>query len=161
MRTVVYRGNFDPMTKDHPEVVQRAARLFDRVIGAVANNESKAPIFSVQERVSLVQECILDPQNAATNGFADLLDNYVGNLGAQAVIRGLRAVLHDEFRFQLALMNRKLNGHVAKLFMMPKATYTFVSSRLVKESARLGGDVAQFVPSTVVAAVHKKIRTIQ
>jgi pantetheine-phosphate adenylyltransferase len=161
MRPVFYRGDFDPMAKAHPEVVQRAARLFDRVIGAVANNESKAPIFSIQERGSLVQECILDPQDAATNGFADLLDTYAKNLGAQAVIRGLRAVLDYEFGFQLALMNRKLNGHVAKLFMMPKATYTFVSSRLVKESARLGGDVAQFVPSTVVAAVHKKIGTLQ
>jgi pantetheine-phosphate adenylyltransferase len=157
MRTVIYPGSFDPVTNGHLDVIQRAARLFDRVVVAVANNDSKDPMFSIQERVTLVKQCIGDIPNVEADGFSGLLVNYVESRGAQAVIRGLRAVSDFEFEFQLALMNRKLNERVETLFMMPKETYTFVSSRLVKEIARLGGDVAQFVPPVVVEAMRQKL----
>ncbi len=157
MRTVIYPGSFDPLTNGHLDVIQRAARLFDRVVVAVANNDSKAPMFTLQERVDLVRGCIQEFPNVEADGFEGLLVNYVESRGAQAVIRGLRAVSDFEFEFQLALMNRKLNERVETLFMMPKETYTFVSSRLVKEIARLGGDVRQFVPPAAVLAMHQKL----
>lgn len=157
MRTVIYPGSFDPLTNGHLDVIERAARLFDRVVVAVAHNDAKAPMFSMRERVDLVRQSVEGMGNVEADGFEGLLVNYVERRGAQAVIRGLRAVSDFEFEFQLALMNRKLNERVETLFMMPKETYTFVSSRLVKEIARLGGDVTQFVPAKVVAAMNQKI----
>lgn len=157
MRTVIYPGSFDPLTNGHLDVIQRAARLFDRVVVAVAENESKAPFFKLAERRRLVAGAVKHLSNVETDTFAGLLVDYVERQGAGAVIRGLRAVSDFEFEFQLALMNRKLNERVETIFMMPKDTYTFLSSRLVKEIARLGGDVSSFVPSNVQAALKAKI----
>jgi pantetheine-phosphate adenylyltransferase len=130
--------------------------LFDRVIVAVAKNESKNPLFSMSDRLNLVRESISDLSNVEVDSFEGLLVSYVEARGGQAVIRGLRAVSDFEFEFQLALMNRKLNERVETIFMMPKDTYTFLSSRIVKEIARLGGDVQAFVPPGVVKALRKK-----
>ena len=157
MRTVIYPGSFDPFTNGHLDIVQRAARLFDRVIVAVAENERKNPLFSYAERLDLVRVAIKGMSNVAAEGFAGLLVDYVDKRGGQAVIRGLRAVSDFEFEFQLALMNRKLNERVETIFMMPKETYTFLSSRIVKEIARLGGDVSAFVPAHVVNALRQKL----
>ena len=159
MRTVIYPGSFDPFTNGHLDIVQRAAKLFDQVIVAVAKNEGKNPLFSVEERLDLVRQSIKGQQNVSAEAFEGLLVEYVEKRGGQAVIRGLRAVSDFEFEFQLALMNRKLNEHVETIFMMPKDTYTFLSSRLVKEIARLGGDVSSFVPPQGVAALKAKFQT--
>ena len=153
MRTVIYPGSFDPFHNGHLDVVRRASRIFDQVVVAVARNESKQPLFSVEERTRLVRESIRDIPNVEADAFEGLLVDYVMRRQACAVLRGLRAVSDFEFEFQLALMNRRLNEQVETLFMTPKDTYTFLSSRMVKEISRLGGDVAPFVPPAVVAAL--------
>ena len=158
MRTAIYPGSFDPLTNGHLDVIQRAAKLFDRVIVAVAENESKQPLFTLAERVALVKQAVVKLPNVATDSFSSLLVEYVAAQKAQAIVRGLRAVSDFEFEFQLALMNRKLDENIETIFMMPKDTYTFLSSRIVKEIARLGGDVSAFVPPHVQAALKKKLK---
>lgn len=157
MRTVIYPGSFDPLHNGHLDVVRRAARIFDRVIVAVASNEGKKPLFHVDERYEMVRSAVRELANVSADRFDTLLVNYVVEQNACAVVRGLRAVSDFEFEFQLALMNRKLDERVETLFLTPKDTYTFVSSRLVKEIARLGGDVTPFVPENVVVALRKKL----
>ena len=157
MRTVIYPGSFDPMTNGHLDIVQRAARLFDTVIVALANNEEKKPLFALKERLALVNESVREFPNVRVDSFNGLLVDYVVQSGGHAVIRGLRALSDFEFEFQLALMNRKLNERVETIFMMPKETYTFLSSRIIKEIARLDGDVKAFVPAHVKAALKKKL----
>ena len=159
MRTVVYPGSFDPLTNGHLDVIARAARLFDRVIVAVAQNAEKQPLFTPEERCTLVRGATRRLRNVETRIFDGLLVDYVRGCDAQAVIRGLRAVSDFEFEFQMALMNRKLDERVETIFMMPKDTYTFLSSRLVKEIARLGGDVRDFVPGNVRVALRKRLKS--
>ena len=158
MRTAVYPGSFDPITNGHLDVIQRAARLFDRVIVAVAINESKNPMFSMAQRKELTTKAVEHLPNVEVDTFTGLLVDYVIAKKGEAVIRGLRAVSDFEFEFQLALMNRKLNEKVETIFMMPKETYTFISSRMIKEVARLGGDISSFVPPHVEAALKGKFR---
>src|SRR5437588_6396401 len=160
MRTVIYPGSFDPLTNGHLDVIERATKLFDRVIVAVAKSESKNPLFTLEERVQIVSRSVRDLANVEADSFDGLLVNYVEKRSAQAVIRGLRAVSDFEFEFQLALMNRKLNERIETIFMMPKDTYTFLSSRIVKEIARLGGDVSAFVPAHVRAALVSKLSDV-
>ncbi len=157
MRTVVYPGSFDPLTNGHLDVIQRATKLFDRVIVAVARNESKHPLFSLEERVQMVERAVQHLPHVQADSFEGLLMDYVESRNAQAVVRGLRAVSDFEFEFQLALMNRKLNERIETIFMMPKDTYTFLSSRIVKEIASLGGDVSPFVPAHVRTALAGKL----
>jgi pantetheine-phosphate adenylyltransferase len=159
MRTVIYPGSFDPLTNGHLDLIQRAAKLFDKVIVAVAKSDSKAPLFSLTERLELVTLAIKSMPNVEPDAFDGLLVDYVERRSGQAVIRGLRAVSDFEFEFQLALMNRKLNERIETIFMMPKDTYTFLSSRIVKEIARLGGDVSAFVPAHVRSALNAKLKT--
>jgi len=156
MRTVIYPGSFDPLTNGHLDVIQRATKLFDKVIVAVAQNESKNPLFTLGERVELVRKSTAHLPQVETDSFDGLLVDYVERRRGQAVVRGLRAVSDFEFEFQLALMNRKLNERIETIFMMPKDTYTFLSSRIVKEIARLGGDVSSFVPALVQTELKKK-----
>jgi pantetheine-phosphate adenylyltransferase len=156
MRTAIYPGSFDPFTNGHLDVLQRACKLFDRVIVAVARSEAKHPLFSIAERLELVNQAISHLPNAEADTFAGLLVDYVESRSAQVVVRGLRAVSDFEFEFQLALMNRKLNERIETIFMMPKDTYTFLSSRIVKEMAQLGGDVTPFVPAHVRTALIAK-----
>jgi pantetheine-phosphate adenylyltransferase len=158
MRTVIYPGSFDPLTNGHLDVIQRAASLFDRVIVAVAQNEGKQPLFTLEERREHVMEVTRELSNVEADIFEGLLVDYAVRRGACAVVRGLRAVSDFEFEFQLALMNRKLNSSVETIFMMPRDTYTFLSSRLVKEIARLGGDVTPFVPPRICAALKEKLK---
>ncbi len=158
MRTAIYPGSFDPLTNGHLDVIQRAAKLFDRVIVAVAQNEGKHPLFTQAERVALVKKAVAKLPNVKTDSFDGLLVEYVASKNAQAIVRGLRAVSDFEFEFQLALMNRKLDENIETIFMMPKDTYTFLSSRIVKEIARLGGDVRPFVPPHVQVALKKKLK---
>ena len=161
MRTAIYPGSFDPLTNGHLDVIQRAAKLFDRVIVAVAQNDSKQPLFTLAERLALVKTAIQHLPHVEADSFDGLLIEYAARQKAQAVVRGLRAVSDFEFEFQLALMNRKLNENVEAIFMMPKDTYTFLSSRIVKEIARLGGDVSPFVPTHVQTALIKKLKPLK
>jgi len=144
------------MTNGHLDVLRRAAKLFDRVIVAVAKNDSKHPLFTFDERLDLVQRSTQRMPGVKVDGFDGLLVDYVEKRGAQAVVRGLRAVSDFEYEFQLALMNRKLNEQFETIFMTPKETYTFLSSSMVKEIARLGGDVSAFVPAHVRKALARK-----
>ena len=157
MRTAIYPGSFDPLTNGHLDVIERAVKLFDQVIVAIANNDSKNPLFTLAERRDLVNRSVSLLKNVETDTFDGLLVEYVERRSGQAILRGLRAVSDFEFEFQLALMNRKLNERVETIFMMPKDTYTFLSSRIVKEIARLGGDVSAFVPPHVREALAKKL----
>ena len=161
MRTAIYPGSFDPLTNGHLDVIERATKLFDRVIVAVAQNEGKKPLFSLKERVALVSRAIKDMPTVEVDSFDNLLVDYVESRGALAIVRGLRAVSDFELEFQLALMNRKLNEKIETIFMMPKGSYTFLSSRIVKEIARLGGDVSSFVPVHVEAALKRKLARVR
>jgi len=158
MRTAIYPGSFDPLTNGHLDVIERAVKLFDRIVVAVARNEGKQPLFTLDERLKLVRRGIQHLDRVEADSFDALLVDYVEQRSAQAIVRGLRAVSDFEFEFQLALMNRKLNERVETIFMMPKDTYTFLSSRIVKEIARLGGDVSAFVPAHVQTALAKKLK---
>ena len=157
MRTAIYPGSFDPLTNGHLDVIERATKLFDRVIVAVATSESKHPLFTINERVELVRTAVKHLPRVKADAFDGLLVEYVASRKAQAVVRGLRAVSDFEFEFQLALMNRKLDERIETIFMMPKDTYTFLSSRIVKEISRLGGDVSAFVPVNVKTALKYKL----
>jgi pantetheine-phosphate adenylyltransferase len=158
MRTAIYPGSFDPLTNGHLDVIERAVKLFDRVIVAVARNEGKQPLFGLEERLELVKLATRHLRNVEADAFDCLLVDYAERRSAQAIVRGLRAVSDFEFEFQLALMNRKLNERVETIFMMPRDTYTFLSSRMVKEIAQLGGDVSPFVPPHVEEALIGKFR---
>lgn len=160
MRTAIYPGSFDPLTNGHLDVIERAIKLFDQVIVAVAHNESKQAMFSIEERIALVRQAVRHLPSVEVDTFENLLVNYAERRSAHAIIRGLRAVSDFEFEFQLALMNRKLNERVETIFMMPKDTYTFLSSRIIKEIARLGGDISTFVPENVRIALTTKIKTV-
>ncbi len=156
MRTVLYPGSFDPVTNGHIDVSRRACRLFDKVIVAVAVNSEKSPLFTTDERISLIRESCADLHNLEVVHFDGLLAESLEQFGASAVIRGLRAVSDFEYEFQMALMNRGLNDRCETLFMMPSPEYSFVSSRLIKEIARWGGDVSAFVPACVAKAMKIK-----
>ena len=160
MRTVVYPGSFDPPTNGHLDVIQRASRLFDRVVVAVARNNNKTPLFSPDERKELIEESVSELANVDVDVFEGLLIDYVTKQNCNIVIRGIRAVSDFEFEFQMALMNRKLNEKIETLFMMPRASYSFLSSHLVKEIAELGGDVSTFVSETTSKALVTKLRKI-
>ncbi len=156
-RVAVYPGTFDPITLGHEDLVHRAAHVFDEVIVAVAGSTSKATLFTLQERVQLAQEVFGGYGNVTVVGFDGLLMQFVQEQGAQIVIRGLRAASDFEYEFQLAGMNRKLYPKLETMFLTPSDEYMFVSSSLVREVARLGGDVNQFVSRTVENAIKKKL----
>jgi pantetheine-phosphate adenylyltransferase len=158
MRRAIYPGSFDPVTNGHLDVVERARKLFDEVIVAVAHNDEKQPLFSLEERLELLKQTVGRIDNVRIAQFDGLLVEFARTEKASAVIRGLRAVSDFEFEFQMALMNRKLESTVETIFLMPKEEYTYLSSRLVKEIARLGGDVSKFVPAVVVTALDKKLK---
>lgn len=157
VRRAIYPGSFDPITNGHLDVIQRAAKLFDEVIVAVAFNEQKSSLFSVEERVALIQRAAADVPNIRIARFDGLLVDFARQQQASAVVRGLRAISDFEFEFQMALMNRKLEPEIETIFMMPAEKYTYISSRIVKEIARLGGDVTAFVPATVAEALQKQL----
>ena len=156
MRRAIYPGSFDPVTNGHLDVIQRAATLFDEVVVAVASNEQKRGLFSAEERVALIRGAAGDWPNIRIVSFDGLLVDFAREEGATAVVRGLRAVSDFEFEFQMALMNRKLEPKIETIFLMPAEKYTYLSSRIIKEIARLGGDVSAFVPVSVVTALRGK-----
>lgn len=156
MRRAIYPGSFDPVTNGHLDVIERACKLFDEVIVAVAVNDQKQPFFPLETRLAFLRATagkLATVQIAPLDG---LLVDFAVRQKATAIIRGLRAVSDFEFEFQMALMNRKLEETVETIFLMPKEDYTYLSSRIVKEIARLGGDVSQFVPAQVLEAFRRQ-----
>ncbi len=156
MRRAIYPGSFDPITNGHLDVIQRAAKLFDEVVVAVAHNDQKRGLFTAEERVSLIRANTGGIANVTVAHFDGLLVEFARSQNANAVVRGLRAISDFEFEFQMALMNRKLEPEIETIFMMPVEKYTYLSSRIVKEIGRLGGNVEAFVPVSVAAALRQK-----
>lgn len=156
MKRAIYPGSFDPVTTGHLDVLDRAAKLFDEVIVAVAFNEQKQALFSTDERVELLKSATEGLTNVRVERFDGLLVEFARKQGAAALIRGLRAVSDFEFEFQMALMNRKLEPEIETIFLTPREEYTYLSSRIVKEIARLGGNVDTFVPPSVAQALRTK-----
>src|SRR6478672_5435188 len=157
MRRAIYPGSFDPVTNGHLDVIERARKLFDEVIVAVANNDQKHPMFSLEERLHLLRTTVGDADHVQIAAMPGLLVDFAVKQEACAVVRGLRAVSDFEFEFQMALMNRKLESRVETIFLMPKEEYTYLSSRIVKEIARLGGDISAFLPARVAKALRAKL----
>jgi len=158
MKRAIYPGSFDPVTNGHLDVIERARKLFDEVIVAVAHNDQKQALFSLEERLELLKTSIGNIDNVRIAQFDGLLVEFAAAQSASAVVRGLRAVSDFEFEFQMALMNRKLNSDVETIFLMPKEEYTYLSSRIIKEIARLGGDMSSFVPDVVAKALGNKFK---
>ncbi|HKO58637.1 MAG TPA: pantetheine-phosphate adenylyltransferase [Thermoanaerobaculia bacterium] len=157
MRIAVYPGSFDPLTNGHLDIIRRATRLFDRVLISVLENEGKSPLFTVAERVELIARCTSDIPGVEVHSFSGLLVDFMQRMHATAVIRGIRAVSDYEYELQMALMNRELHPGVETIFMLPAVEYTYVSSRLVKEVFRLGGDVARLVPPLVLESLKARL----
>jgi len=156
--TAIYPGTFDPITNGHIDLVQRAARLFDKVIVAVAESAGKEPVISFEERIRLAREALVGIPRADVCGFNILLVEFVKQQGASVIIRGLRAVSDFEYEFQLASMNRHLDDSIETVFLTPAEQYSYISSSLVREIAKLGGDVVPFVPANVAAALRDRMR---
>lgn len=154
----IYPGTFDPLTNGHADLVLRAARMFDHIIVGVAANPSKQPLFSLAERVALAEQAFPDCDNISVIGFSGLLAHFAKEQAAQVLIRGVRAVADFEYEFQLASMNRQLNPALDSIFMTPSEKNAFISSTLVKEVCRHGGDVSSFVPSHVEQALRAKFK---
>ncbi len=156
-RIAIYPGTFDPITNGHLDVIERAAEIFDSVIVTVARNSSKQPLFTDEERVEMVQGAVAKFDNVSVECFEGLLVEFARMKKAIAIIRGLRAVSDFEYEFQMALTNRKLNPKVDTVFLMPHEKYTYLNSSIVREIARLGGDVSEFVPPHVRRLLAKKL----
>jgi pantetheine-phosphate adenylyltransferase len=153
----VYPGSFDPLTNGHVDIITRGARIFDRIIVAILINAEKAPLFSMDERLKIAREVFKILPNVEVDTFDGLLVDYVERRGAHVIVRGLRAVSDFEFEFQMALMNRRLNGKIETVFMMPAEQYSYISSRLIKEVFSLGGRVHGLVPDTVEERLRQKV----
>ena len=158
MLIAVYPGTFDPITRGHEDLVRRAARLFDKVIVAVAESHTKKPFFAMATRVAMAREVLSDVPKAQVEGFSGLLINFVAEQGGAAVLRGLRAASDFEYEFQLAGMNRNLKPDIETIFMTPSDQYMFISASMIREIAQLGGDVSPFVHPLVARQLSEKIR---
>ncbi len=154
--TAIYPGTFDPVTHGHADLVKRAARVFDEVIVAIAESPHKKPLFSLERRIEMTERVLEDLDNVRVVGFDTLLIEFAREIGANVLVRGLRAVSDFEYEFQLASMNRHLNPDIETMFLTPDENYSFISSSLVKEIARLGGDVSRFVHDDVREALRVK-----
>ena len=158
MKTIVYPGTFDPITNGHIDLIERASKLFDKIIVSIASSKKKSPLFTIEERISLATECLSHLPNVEIKGFDYLLVNFVKDCDADAVMRGLRAVSDFEYEFQLANMNRALSPDVESIFLTPAEKFSYISSSLVREISSLQGDVTKFVPPNVANALVKKFQ---
>ncbi len=154
--TAIYPGTFDPITNGHLDIITRGVRLFDRIVVALLKNADKEPLLPLAERMEIVRAVVARFPNVTVESFDGLLVDYARDRGAQAIVRGLRALSDFEYEFQMALMNRRLEPGVETVFMMPSETYSYVSSRLVREVVRLGGDVKGLVPEEVIAHLRAR-----
>jgi pantetheine-phosphate adenylyltransferase len=158
-RHAIYPGSFDPLTLGHLDLIRRASQLFDALTVAVAHNEAKHALFSVEERLAMIAEATAGVPGVVVRRLDGLLVDFAREHRALVVVRGLRAVSDFEFEFQMALMNRRLEPRIETIFLTPQEEYTFLSSRIVKEVARLGGAVDRFVPAAVVRRLREKFPT--
>ena len=158
MNTVVYPGTFDPITNGHTDLVERAARMFDHIIVAVADNPKKKPMLELEARVDLARTTLGHLANVEVTGFSNLLADFVKEKNANIILRGLRAVSDFEYEFQLANMNRVLAPNVESIFLTPAEQYSYISSTLVREIASLGGDVSNFVHPEVARALKRLVK---
>lgn len=157
-RIAIYPGTFDPITNGHIDVVERAVRLFSGVIILVARNTSKTPLFSCDERVAMIREVFQRRRGVTVDTFDGLLVEYARRKKAMAIVRGLRAMSDFEYEFQMALTNRKLDSEIDTIFLVPHESFTYLNSTIVREVARLGGDVSDFVPRSVRRRLIEKLR---
>ena len=159
MRTAIYPGSFDPLTCGHIDIIERSARLFDRLIVAILTNPAKTPMFTAPERRDMIQE-ISSPRfpNVEVDIFNGLLVDYAKRKSAQAIVRGIRAVTDYEYEFQMALMNRRLEPQIETVFMMPAENYSYLSSSIVKEIAELGGSISGLVPEVVETRLRERLK---
>ncbi len=155
-RRAVYPGTFDPVTNGHIDLIHRSAALFDEVVVAILRNTDKIPLFSVEERVRMLEQVVRNMQNVSVTTFEGLLVDFAERINASVIVRGIRAVSDYEYELQMALMNRRLSSRVETVFMMPAETYSYLSSRLVKEISRLGGSVHGLVPAAVERRLIQK-----
>ncbi len=158
MKIAIYPGTFDPITYGHLDVIERAAEIFEKVIVTIARNGAKEPLFTEEERVAMVRDAVKKFKNVSVDCFDGLLVAYARKRKATAIVRGLRAVSDFEYEFQMALMNRKLDGEVTTVFLMPHEKYTYLNSSIVREIARFGGDISEFVPPAVRKLTEKKLQ---
>ena len=157
----IYPGSFDPVTNGHLDLIHRGAKIFDELVVAVLRNPEKNPLFTVPERVEMLQEMTRDLPNVRIDEFQGLMVDYARSQGAAAVLRGIRAISDYEYEFQMALMNRKLDPNLETMFMMPAEKFSYLSSRLVREVARLGGSVEGLVPEMVAERLRSKVEKSQ
>ena len=153
----IYPGTFDPVTNGHIDLAERASKLFDTVIVAIAQSPEKQPFFSIEERLALAKQTLAHISNLEVQSFSRLLIDYMKENDAKIIVRGLRAVSDFEYEFQLAAMNRQLDSTIETIFLTPGEDYTFVSASLVKEIATLGGQISKFVHPIVLEALEKKL----
>lgn len=153
----IYPGSFDPITNGHLDLIQRGSRLFDRLIVAILRNATKSPLFSVQERMQMLQEVVKDYPNVEVDSFDGLLVDFAAARSAQVLLRGIRAISDYEYELQTALMNRRLRPGLETVFLLSNEAYSFISSRLVKEVFGLGGKISGLVPSSVEARLQRRL----
>lgn len=158
MKTIVYPGTFDPITNGHIDLVERASRLFGKVVIGIASSRQKSPLFTIEERITLARECLQHVPNVEIYGFNSLLVDFVKKYNADAIMRGLRAVSDFEYEFQLANMNRALSPEIESIFLTPSEKFSYISSSLVREISSLKGDVSQFVPANVAEALAERLQ---
>ncbi len=157
-KLALFPGSFDPITNGHVDIIGRGLRVFDEVVVAVLVNADKLALFTVEERLAIIREAYQDEPRVRVESFSGLLVDYAAKVGASVIVRGLRAVSDFEYEFQMALMNRRLDPKIETVFMMPAESYSYLSSRLVKEVAQLGGDVSGLVPPVVARALAAKLK---
>jgi pantetheine-phosphate adenylyltransferase len=154
----IYPGSFDPITYGHIDIIKRALNIFEEVIVAVAGNPSKKPLFSVQERVKMVKQATKDCDRVTVEDFNDLVVGYAHRKKIGVIIRGIRMISDFEYEFQMALTNRKLASDIETIFLMPSESYSYISSKLLKEAASLGADMSHFVPQFIEKALKAKLK---
>jgi len=156
LKIAVYPGTFDPITNGHIDIINRGLRIFDKIIVTVAVNPGKTPLFSLEERIEMIEQSIGNVENVEVAQFQGLIADYLKSVNAIAMIRGLRAISDFEFEFQMSLMNRKLNEDVETVFLMPAQEYIHLNSTLIKEVSSFNGDITEYVPKNVEDKLNEK-----